>query len=110
VLTGGLDLVREADRFLIEHKSRFIESLRLAAIVTDSIYDNRRAGLYESFLANMNLSRRVRMAATGPGGSTKTVLTLVAGPTAYYTRADCPRYQGSYGCGDTRWARGGATR
>lgn len=110
VLTGGLDLVRDADRFLTEQKARFIESLRLAAIVTDSVYDNRRAGLYESFLANMNLSQRVRMAATGPGGSTKTALTIVAGPTAYYTRADCPRYQGSYGCGNARWVRGGEGR
>ncbi len=111
VLTGALDLVAESDRFLNEQKGRFIESIRLASIVTDAIYDNRHAGLYESFLANINLSKRVQLETTGHGGGGFGTIELVVGPTAYYDSGDCPRYQGSYGCGNTRWAsKGGAGR
>jgi len=112
LLAGALDLVGDADSFLNEQKARLVESIRLASIVTDSIYDNRHAGLYESFLANTRLSRRVQMEATAHGSNGYGKLRIVLGPTAYYSAGDCPRYQGTYGCGNTSWTRsqGGAGR
>lgn len=107
VLAGGLNLVKDADRFLTRQRARFVRSIRLAAIVTDAVYDNRHAGLYQSFLANIRASDNITREATAYDvGGGRGVIHVVLGPTAYYTAADCPRYQGSYGCGNT----GGAGR
>lgn len=102
LLSGGLNLVNDADRFLNEHKARFVRTIQLAAIVTDAVYDNRVNGIINSFLANMNFAKRAVPAVHGP--QIWTNLPLVLGPTAFYTSADCPRYQG-YGCGSARSAQ-----
>lgn len=103
LLSGALALSQDANQFLIDQRVRFVRSIRLAAIVTDAIYDNRHAGLYDSFLSNMKFASRALPSVHGPQIYTR--IPPVLGPKAYYTSADCPTYDG-YGCGNTRTAGG----
>lgn len=90
LLTGGRSLLLKSDKFLLANKNRFLESIRLASIVTDAVYDNRQAGLRGSFLANMNLTRRAQPSFTGGWIWTTAYVTTVS--PAYYS--SCPGYQG----------------
>lgn len=92
-LTGGLRLVNKGDTFLRENRARFMESIRLAAIVTDAIYDNRRAGLRDSFYANSKFSDRALPAVAGNPWVWTRFLVTSRSP-AYYTSGDCTGYQG----------------
>lgn len=90
LLTGGRRLVDRGDGFIVGNRERFLESIRLAAIVTDAVYDNRQAGLRGSFLANRHLSTRAVTSFTG-GWIWTTAYAKTVSP-AYYT--SCPGYEG----------------
>lgn len=93
LLAGGTNLVNLGDQFLNANKVRFVESIRLAAIVTDAVYDNRRLGLHESFLANTRFANRATPALK-PGFIPTTVFVKTTSPAYYST---CPGYEGR-GC------------
>lgn len=92
-LTGGTRLLNKGDVFLRENRARFIETIRLASIVTDAVYDNRRAGLREAFYANSNFANRALPAVGANPWVWTTILATTRSP-AYYTAGDCNGFQG----------------
>lgn len=90
LLTGGLVLAQDAEKFIDTHGQALVEAIDQAYVVVDATYDNRQAGIVDSFDANTDLSNRV------PGAFQKGQLTLTGGASTklrpYYTAADCPRY------------------
>ncbi len=97
LVAGGLNLVRDTNGVLTKNETKFVRSVRGAAGVVDALYD-QRAGIRTGLLAINNLTGRLPSVTSG--GMVR-VTGPIVGHYAYYTRADCPRYQGHPGknCG-----------
>ena len=90
LLTGGLALANDAQSFIDTRGDSLVQAIRQASVVVDATYDNRKAGILDSFRANTLVGTRL------PTVIHKRGILLEGGvlgsPPPYYTAADCPVY------------------
>jgi virulence factor Mce-like protein len=98
LLSGGLSLVKDSDKFLTENEDDLVTVVRQAAVVTSAVYAER-TGLRTGLLAVGDVTRKFQ--TLGEGQWLRVDGTVVDPVWDYYSRADCPRYQGRPGanCG-----------
>jgi phospholipid/cholesterol/gamma-HCH transport system substrate-binding protein len=94
LLSGGLGLVDDTDRFLTRNQAELVRVVRQAAVVTDAVHD-QRSGLRTGLLSVADVTRKIQ--TIGEGQWFRVDGTVVDPKYPYYTRADCPRYQGRPG-------------
>lgn len=96
LLSGGLTLTADAQKFLDEHGAELVEVMDQAAVVADAVYDNREDAVMESFRANREVGQKVPTVIDDGRAVLDLVLHRVAPP--YYTRdQDCPTYGSAKG-------------
>jgi len=98
LLSGGLSLVEDADAFLTKNEDDLVTVVRQAAVVTNAVYAER-TGLRTGLLSVGEVTRKLQ--TVGEGQWLRVDGTVVDPVWDYYSRADCPRYQGRPGanCG-----------
>lgn len=90
LLTGGLALANDAQSFIDTRGDSLVQAIKQASVVVDATYDNRKAGIFDSFRANTLVGTRL------PTVIHKRGILLEGGvlgsPPPYYSAADCPVY------------------
>ncbi|NGN94235.1 MCE family protein [Nocardioides sp. KC13] len=96
LLSGGLTVTAEAQRFLDEHGAELVTAMEQAAVVADALYDNRENAVVESFRANREIGQEIPTVIGDGRAALDLILHRVAPP--YYTRErDCPTYGNTSG-------------
>ena len=90
LITGGTSLSRTASAFLRTNQRELIRFIDNGAILTDILYDNRRAGISGAISTNIAVGRAVPSAIREGFLKADAIIQLVAPP--FYTAADRPRY------------------
>jgi len=90
LLTGGMVLVKDAEQFIDQRGAALVKAIRQAQVVVDATYDNRRAGIVDSFTANTVVSNRLPTVIHDHQILIEGGVRQSAPP--YYTAADCPTY------------------
>ena len=107
LLTGGTNLVQDANRFLDHNDANLVRVVRQAAVVTDAVYD-RRVGLRAGLLALAEISRKIQ--TVGEGQWARVEGHAIDPKYHYYTAADCPRYGSDAGANCHHAGRAGVDK
>lgn len=90
LISGGTALSRTATAFLSSNQRRLVRFIDNGAILTDILYDNRRAGISGAIATNISVGRVVPTAIREGFIRADAILQTVA--PEFYTAADRPRY------------------
>jgi virulence factor Mce-like protein len=89
IIVGGTSLTSTATAFLDENRTRAVRVINDGAILLDSLYDNRRAGISRSIARNIALG--AELPAILDHGFALTDAQMRTDAPPYYTAADRPR-------------------
>ena len=107
LLSGGTNLVQDANRFLDANDADLVRVVRQAAVVTDAVYD-RRVGLRAGLLSLATISRKIQ--TVGEGQWARVEGHAVDPKYHYYTAAECPRYGSAEGANGHHAGRASVSR
>lgn len=106
ILTGGADLVSEADRLVTDQEKPIVDFVRQTAEMVDALYDERD-GLSGGIRQFVQFgSNGIGALSKGPFLDTEAQIITSGGPV--YTGADCPRYGTARGDNCTDGASSGS--